>query len=556
MEDIKIVELPDKSSIDATNHLIVEDEDGTKKVLVKHFRSLLISSLYFNNIEELKNSTNTSLKEGDICETLGYYTPGDGGGAKYRITYNPGAVEDGKLVHYLAYSDVLRAEIVLTNSINVHQFGAVGDGKTDDTVAIQVAMDNCDSRTVEFVNNKSYVIRTPIEVNKDHTIINGNGATICPYYVDGLNIHPANGNDVVDDITINKLHFDCSKATNGIYLYNSSKVDINSCKILNVTNTGINVKNSEFVNINYCKLSGQNSGSLVTLDSDASASTLYNRFINILDCDFNNFTNGINLIATGTAGTHDATVNIDNCNYDSNVNNCRCINVACPVEMVTVYSNTVTATDTFLYFGGASSGDISCRGISCLDTASVFDIGTVNGVLHLDGSIKVSLSSTVLFKNMNGKLRTSVSWDLLSTGANFTNKPIGEIYDSIHPYNYADNKGYSIANSKLTIREARNLHVDWSSSTNNINEIANGVKGQLIYIKSSTNKSIVAVANKIVLSDTSIKLGLYRGILLRFDGNKWIQIQYEDSTVIQTVSEELKIDYSKIEFDTTEIVSS
>lgn len=545
MEDIKIIELPEKSSIDTTNYIIVEDEDGTKKTQVKQFRSLLMASLYFNNVEDLKKDTSILLKEGDICETLGYHKPGDGGGAKYRITYNPSAVEDGKLVHYLSYSDTLRAEIILDDVVNVHQFGATGDGKTDDTDAIQGAMEISDTRVVEFTNNKSYVTRTPIEINKPNTVINGNGATLIPYYENGINIINA------DDITIDKLHVDCSRATNGIFVNESSKVDIKSCKVFNVTSSGLNIKNSEFVNTTYCELKGNNGGTLITLDSDNDK---YDRFINIVDCEFNDFSKAINILTTNTSAVSNTTLNVDKCNYKSTVNNSCCIYVASPVEMVSIYANTVSACNTFLRLGGASKGDVSCRSISCMNTAKVFNIESAQSVLHLDGSVKTSENS-VMFENMNGKLRTNVSWDLLVDGASFTNKPNGQIYDSIHPYNYADNKGYSISNDKLTLREARNLHIDWSSSTNNIAQIENGVKGQLIYLKSTTNKSILAVANKIILSDTSIKLGRYKGILMRFDGLKWIQIQYEDSTVVQTVSQELKIDYSQIAFDTTQIVT-
>ena len=558
MEEIKVIELPEKSSIAATNHFIVEDEDGTKKVLAKHFRSLLVSSLYFNNVEELKNSVSASLKEGDICETLGYYTPGDGGGAKYKITYNPAAVEDGKLVHYLSYSDTLRAEIILGDFINVHQFGAVGDGATDDTDAIQAAIDNSDSKVVEFSNNKVYVTRNPVQISKNDTLINGNGAVLTPYYVNGINITPnSDSDDMVSDITINKLNIDCSKATNGIYSYRASKVDIISCKISNVTNTGINIKNSEFFNIAYCKFNGQNSGSLITLDgSNTGAGTLvYSRFINILDCSFNDFFKAIHVLSTGSTGEINTLVNLDKCDYNSSVANCYCVYVACPVEMLSIYANTVAAANTFLYFGGASRGDIVCRGISCLNTAKVFDIGTSQGVLHLDGSVKAA-SNAILFENMNGKLRTSVSWDLLPNGAIFNNKPIGEVYDSIHPYNYTEGRGYSMSGSKLTLREVRNMHVDWTSSTNNITEIENGVKGQLIYLKSSTSKNIIATVNKIVLSDSSIKLGPYKGVLMKYDGLKWVQIQYKDSTIVQTIEEELTIDYSEIAFDTSEIIKA
>lgn len=555
MEDVKIKELPEKSSIETSDHLVVEDNDGTKKVLMKHFRSLLTSSLYFNSVEELKTSSSIALKEGDICETLGYYKPGDGGAAKYKITYNPAAIGDNKLIHYLAYSDTLRAEIILDDFINVHQFGAVGDGVTDDTDAIQAAIDNSESRVIEFSNNKKYAIKDAIKVNKTNTVINGNGATLYPNYSDGIVISPdTNDDDIVSDITINKLHVDCSKSTNGIYVYRANKIDMISCKMDNISNIGINIKNSQFINLSFCELNGQNTGSLIVLDGDNSVTDIqYSRFINILDCDFNNFTKAINVLSTGSTGEVNTTVNIDKCNYYSNVGECYCIYVACPVDMISIYANTVTNTGTFLYFGGAGKGDISCRGISCLNASTMFDIGTTQGVLHLDGSIKVS-ANTVLFKNMNGKLRTTISWDLLPNGSSFTNKPTGEVYDSIHPYNYADNRGYSVSGTKLTLREVRNLNIDWSSSTDNINEIENGVKGQLIYLKSTTNKNILSVANKIILSDSSIKLGAYKGILMRYDGLKWVQIQYKDSTILQSISHELEVDYSKIAFDTSIII--
>lgn len=81
MEEIKIRELPEKENVKATDYIIIEDDDGTKKTLIKHFRSLVITSLYFNNIHELKESANIGLKDGDICQTLGYHEPGDGGGS-------------------------------------------------------------------------------------------------------------------------------------------------------------------------------------------------------------------------------------------------------------------------------------------------------------------------------------------------------------------------------------------------------------------------------------------------------------------------------------------
>lgn len=698
MEEIKIRELPEKSNVNPTDYIPVEDVDGTKKVLIKQFRSLVLNSLYFNTINDLKNSTSTALKEGDVCETLGYTSPGDGGGAKYQITYNPAAVEDGKLVHYLSYSDTLRAELIESDTINVHQFGAVGDGKTDDTDAIQAALDYAESKVVEFTNNKSYVIRNPLNIHNSNTVIHGNGGILFPHYVDGIKIEPKEETEErVHDVVIDRLHFDCSKATSAISAYNTTKVDILGSNFSHITSKGISLKNTSFVNISKCQLDGKelcssillegsedgtinvvdipvfgdrviknytadaictgaadhswitanikvdvfpntsttdrynvqisaqiksttpmNINGICTLSANCNGSNISNsynvqmnnstssnwigpvtllleaseeldldllinrvnldlrniigsnskpgiyhtsddgnitnfellnkrfvvygkinrvqeqtledsnnvsaRFININNCRFNDFSKAIHVLSTGSVNKVNTLANIDNCQFYSNVKDASCIYTACEVEMISIKSAEVYKTDTFLNFGGASKGNVSCRDISCVSTSKVFNIGSSLGVLTLEGTIKAD-STAVIFENMMGKLQSNIVWDLVDGGASFTNAPIGELFDAIHPEQYRDNTGYSISTNKLILGQVRNMHINWSSSSKNIEEILNGVNGQLLYIKSSTNKSIIADTNKIILSRPSVVLGPYNGILLRYDGVKWIQIE-------------------------------
>lgn len=528
MEEIKIRELPENSSVEATDYIPIENIDGTKKVLVKHFRSLVLTSLYFNNIDELKNSPSVGLKEGDVCETLGYNSPGDGGGAKYRITYNPAAVEDGKLVHYLSYSDTLRAELIESDTINVHQFGAVGDGKTDDTDAIQAALDYADSKVVEFTNNKIYVTRNSLNICKSNMVINGNGAIIYPHYVDGIYIYPKEETDEpISDIIINNLNFDCSRAISAISVNRVSKLDINESNVDKITTKGIDLKNSIFVNIEKCKFTSNNTGSSILLEGSDDATTPANscRFININNSKFKGFSKAVHVLSTGNIGDGINTlINLTNCHYGSEVIGSTCIYIASPIEAINIKSNTTDDADTFLYFGGASKGNVSCRDISCLGTNKIFNVGASQGVLTLEGTINVD-STAVMFENMIGKLHSNIIWDLLPIGASFTNPPIGELFDTIHPTQYSDKNGYSLVDSKLTLRQVRNMYIDWDSSTNNLDEIINGVNGQLLYIKSSTNKSIIAVTNKIVLSANSISLGPYSGILLKYDGIKWVQVE-------------------------------
>lgn len=524
MEEIKIRELPDKSHIETTDYIPIETIDGTKKVLVKHFRSMVLTSLYFDNINDLKNSPEVALREGDVVETLGYNVPGDSGGAKYRITYNPAAIEDGKTIHYLSYSDTLRAELISDDTINVHQFGAVGDGKTDDTDAIQAAIDFADSKVIEFNNNYTYVVRGTLNITKPNTYINGNGAILSPYYVDGINIFSKEDEPQVSDVIINSLNFDCSKAVSAINIYQATKVDINECNINNISSKGIVLKNSTFINMEKCKFDSANTGSSIILEGidDGSIYEKCCRFININNCKFQDFSKAVYILTSGYADDlHNITVNLTNCDYTSAINS-NCVYMAAPVELVNIRSNTIDACTTFLYFGGSSRGNVTCADISCKSTDHVFDVGSSQGILTLDGSIKTNAK---MFKNMMGKLHSNIIWDLLPTGASFVNTPIGELFDAIYPTQYSDNKGYTMYQSKLTLNEVRNMHVDWSSSTNNLTEIVNGVKGQLLYIKSSTNKNIVFDASKIVLSRASTVLGSYSGILLRFDGLKWVQVQ-------------------------------
>lgn len=63
-------------------------------------------------------------------------------------------------------------------SVNADWFGAVGDGETDDTIAIQKALDSLDNGyTLIFSAGKTYKT-TSLVINKSNIEVNGNGATL------------------------------------------------------------------------------------------------------------------------------------------------------------------------------------------------------------------------------------------------------------------------------------------------------------------------------------------------------------------------------------------
>ena len=83
---------------------------------------------YFDTIATMKLG---DLKEGNLVETKGYYTSGDGGGAKYEIVDDNTLTEDGAYIHEL--SNGLFARMIIENeTINFRQLGAKPDDNTFD----------------------------------------------------------------------------------------------------------------------------------------------------------------------------------------------------------------------------------------------------------------------------------------------------------------------------------------------------------------------------------------------------------------------------------------
>lgn len=102
----------------------------------------------------------SDLAVGDVVHTIGYYSANDGGGASYLIRERAVTdVDDGGSV--LVINDNIVAELIVDEKLNVLQFGARGDGVTNDTVALQKYADFCKANDFTFfVPNKAFLADT------------------------------------------------------------------------------------------------------------------------------------------------------------------------------------------------------------------------------------------------------------------------------------------------------------------------------------------------------------------------------------------------------------
>lgn len=117
---------------------------------------------YYNSVDEMKAGETAIV--GRSCVTLGYYAPNDGGGAVYIIRQKKESdVDDGGSILVLDNGNV--AELLVDGEVNVKQFGARGDGTTDDLNPITKSIDLYS--TIKIPDGKFYVSNSII-VKQSH----------------------------------------------------------------------------------------------------------------------------------------------------------------------------------------------------------------------------------------------------------------------------------------------------------------------------------------------------------------------------------------------------
>lgn len=124
--------------------------------------------IVFDNVASMKSSTN--LVDGSYAKTLGYYSVGDGGESVYKIITK--TTEIPNEMDIISISDTLIAVLVINNqTINIKQFGAVGDGVSDDTSILNYALSLSSLKVKKICVNEKYLISNTLVFTSNKDLI-------------------------------------------------------------------------------------------------------------------------------------------------------------------------------------------------------------------------------------------------------------------------------------------------------------------------------------------------------------------------------------------------
>lgn len=197
----------------------------------------------FDTVADLKEATN--LINGSFATTLGYSSVNDGGRAKYKIrtrTYED-VVDEMSII---LINEDLVAELVPENgTIYAKQFGAVGDGETDDTDSLKAFFAYNTDKYV--INAGTYVIDDNLKPTSNSVIDFEEGAII-QRATNNLSNYYMLWVDGIDNVSINNAHLIGDRETHtgtsgeyghGINIVHSSNITVDGALIEQTWGDGI-----------------------------------------------------------------------------------------------------------------------------------------------------------------------------------------------------------------------------------------------------------------------------------------------------------------------------
>lgn len=206
--------------------------DGTLADMIAEYIKMQ-GQLVYDSVADMKAAEN--IQNGSFLRTYGYYTYNDGGGALYkaRTVTNEDVPDDATII---ALHDVTLVAELITNEINVLQFGCYGDGTHDDTTNFNKALDYARTSKLNIISpeNKTYLISSSLDMSNVN--VDMHNSTI---------ITSSNINMILIDSgymfgSIKNVFVDCNGyANSGLYINSGRNYVFNNIQIDNINIYGI-----------------------------------------------------------------------------------------------------------------------------------------------------------------------------------------------------------------------------------------------------------------------------------------------------------------------------
>ena len=533
-DDIYMRNLKISHAIKDEDYLTGENKTGTKLFPVKDLKNFIYTSQVYNTLEELKNA---HVREGDLCYTMGYRNSNDGGGGIYAVTYDPTSVEDKGLINNVNTDNTLRLKLIHGgNTVNVHQFGAYGDGVHDDTKFIQNALNT--GMSINFTSGKIYKITNALKINNSNQVLNMNYATIVPYNCYAFDIEGSE-EGYIQNITFNDVNIRCNNNGNAVKVSSYTRnIAFNTFFI-----TGINSNSKGFV-VDSCENiffsqgvingSDYNGDAFVLKSIDAQNKSRRISLKNVKVCNCDNFAK-INFVDETTS------IIIENCSFlnDDMVSDNLSTTFYIDSTFHNIEINNFTSwnVDTFMYTSSGTSGCISIRDLYVYDNRNIFKLNglddysivqleglhTYKGVNRSPKNYVFGAMHSTLFNNA-AIVCDEVSYDMVSEITNCPGKLISnQLAENI------DEKEYNSATSTtLKVDVATTARYDWTGDL--LLKNINGFEGQIVYVRSTTGQEISSGGNIILYPetpDTSFKEAM-KSTPYKFKcvNGKWIKLEF------------------------------
>ena len=228
----------------------------------------------------------TGLAVGKKVRTLGYYSTGDGGGNDYEIVAAAtGADDGGSFIDLMTYQ---AKGLFVSAIINVKQFGAKGDGVTDDTTSIANAV----KQGGAFAPDGVYIIDT-ITASNNFSLRGGSYNTVlkhkgsCTGFMFVTNLESIK-------VELSNFIFDGNKA--------NQIIDNSNAAMIISQSDGASLTDEVFIDIHHVKFQNTSYGAIyfygsldntkqerlsvkhcIFIDGSESTATFNPRFIGVLD---------------------------------------------------------------------------------------------------------------------------------------------------------------------------------------------------------------------------------------------------------------------------------